>query len=78
FSKDGSYEATVTGEMTIKEESKPISEKGTITVAGGNITINTTFNLTLSDYKIVFKKGKPSSNIAKTIAVTAIAEYNKQ
>jgi polyisoprenoid-binding protein YceI len=78
FSKDGSYEATVIGEMTIKEESKPISEKGTITVAGGNITINTTFNLTLSDYKIVFKKGKPSSNIAKTIAVTAIAEYNKQ
>jgi polyisoprenoid-binding protein YceI len=78
FNKDGTYQATVSGEMTIKEVSKQIDETGTITVAGGKITVNTKFNLTLSDYGIEFKKGKPSSNIAKTIEVTAIAEYSKQ
>lgn len=78
FSKDGSYDATVSGEMTIKEVSKAINEKGTITVSGGNITVNTKFDLTLSDYGIEFKKGKPASNIAKTIEVTVVAEYNKQ
>jgi polyisoprenoid-binding protein YceI len=78
FSKDGSYDATVSGEMTIKEVSKAINEKGTITVSGGNITVNTKFDLILSDYGIEFKKGKPASNIAKTIEVTVVAEYNKQ
>tara|TARA_R110001592_G_scaffold194192_2_gene441636 strand:+ start:533 stop:1096 length:564 start_codon:yes stop_codon:yes gene_type:complete len=78
FAKDGTYNATIDGEMTIKGESKAISEKGSITVAGGKITVNSTFDLTLADYGIAFKKGKPASNIAKTIAVTIVAEYSKQ
>lgn len=75
FEKDGVYNATVTGEMTIKETAKSITEKGTITIKNGAITIDTKLKIVLADYKIAFEKGKPSTNIAKTIDVTFKIEY---
>ena len=75
FSKDGTYEADVEGELTIKGVTKPVHEKGTITVKGGKIETQSKFNITLSDYGINFVKGKPSSNIAKTVEITVQAEY---
>ena len=64
--------------MTIKGELQPFNAEGIISVADGKITVNSKFNLTLADYKIAFKKGKPSTNIAKTIEVTLVAEYSAQ
>ena len=75
FSKDGSYPATIEGDLTIKGVTNHISEKGSVSVKGGKITANSTFNVTLADYKITFVKGKPSTNIAKTVEVTVIAEF---
>jgi len=75
FKKDGTYTANVAGEMTIKGVTKPITEKATITVKGSEIHVNTKFNLTLADYGVAFSKGKPSTNIAKTVETTVIAEY---
>lgn len=75
FSKDGVYNATVTGEMTIKEITNPVNEKGTITVKGGQVIVETKLKIVLADYKIAFEKGKPSKNIAKTIDVTMKIEY---
>ncbi|MDP2388084.1 MAG: YceI family protein [Bacteroidota bacterium] len=75
FSKDGVYNATVSGEMTIKETTNPVNEKGTITVKGGQVTVNTKLKIVLADYKIAFEKGKPSKNIAKTIDITMKIEY---
>jgi len=75
FSKDGTYYATATGEMTIKEITKPVKAKGTITVTGGKVSLNSKMNLTLSDYKITFSKGKPSTNVAKTIEITTNSVY---
>lgn len=75
FSKDGVYNATVTGEMTIKETTNPVNEKGTVTVKGGQLTIDTKLKIVLADYKIAFEKGKPSKNIAKAIDVTMKIEY---
>lgn len=75
FTKDGSYNATVSGEMTIKETTKAVTEKGTVTVKNGVVTIDTKINVVLSDYKIAFEKGKPSTNIAKAIDVTFKVEY---
>jgi polyisoprenoid-binding protein YceI len=75
FSKDGIYNATVTGEMTIKETTKPVNEKGTVTVKNGAVTIDTKLQIVLADYKIAFEKGKPSTNIAKSIEVTFKIEY---
>jgi len=75
FIKDGSYEAIVEGDMTIKGVTKPISEKGTINVKNGKVDIKSIFNIILAEYGISFVEGKPSTNIAKEIEVTVIAEY---
>lgn len=75
FSKDGIYQATVKGELTLKGVTKPISENGTITVKGNKIEVQSKFSITLADYGIEFVKGKPASNIAKTVEVTVQAEY---
>ncbi len=75
FAKDGVYNATVTGEMTIKEITNPVNEKGTVTVKNGTVTVDTKLVIVLSDYKIAFEKGKPSTNVAKSIDVTFKIEY---
>lgn len=75
FTKNGTYQITVTGTMTIKGVTKNISEKGSITVKDGAITVNCKFDLTLADYGISFAKGKMQSNVAKTVLVTLVAEY---
>jgi len=77
FSEDGSYSADVEGELTIKDVTKPIREKGTITVKGNQIALNSIFNITLADFQITFAKGKPSSNIAKKLEITVEAEYEQ-
>ena len=78
FTKDGTYEANVSGNLTIKDVTKPINEKGTITVKGGVINAQTKFKLVLADYGITFKKGKPSTNVAKEIEVTLNADYQSE
>lgn len=75
FSKDGVYQADVEGELSIKGETKPISEKGSITVKDGNIGVESKFDLTLADYGISFVKGKPSTNVASVVEVTVMADY---
>ncbi len=75
FSKDGTYQATVKGDLTLKGVTKPILENGTITVKGNKIEVQSKFSITLADYGIEFVKGKLASNIAKTVEVTVQAEY---
>jgi polyisoprenoid-binding protein YceI len=75
FDKDGTYDAEITGELTIKGVTNTITEKGTVTVKGNKVKVNSKFTLNLADYKITFEKGKPSTNIAKTVEVTVVAEY---
>ena len=78
FTKDGVYPAEVEGDLTIKEVTKPIKEKGTITVKGNTIEVQSKFNIILADYEISFVQGKPSTNIAKTVEVTVHAEYQPE
>lgn len=75
FKKDGVYNAEVTGKLTIKDVTKEVKEKGTVTVKGGVVTIDTKINLFLADYNVVFTKGKPAASIAKTVAATVKAVY---
>jgi len=75
FTKDGSYEVEIEGQMTLHGETKTVTEKGTITIKGGKISASATFNLILADYKIAFEKGKPSTNIAKKIKITVNFNY---
>lgn len=78
FGQDGIYEATISGNLTIKDVTKPINEKGTITVKEGIVTAQSKFKLVLGDYGIAFKKGKPSTNIAKEIEVSLNADYKPE
>ena len=75
FKMDGTYNANIEGNLTIHGETKNINEKAIITVNGNSIVLNTKFSLTLADYAIAFKDGKPSTNIAKVIEITVVAEY---
>ena len=75
FNTDGSYTTNVKGDLTINGVTKPINEKVTFNIEGGKISLTSKFNITLADYEIAFKKGKPSTNIAKTVEVTAVANY---
>ncbi|MCF6169077.1 YceI family protein [Lutibacter sp.] len=78
FDKDGTYNATVKGEMTLHGVTKAITETAVITIKGNKVIVETKLKLTLADYNINFKKGKPSTNIAKTIDVTSKSEYTKE
>ena len=78
FTTNGSYQANVEGEFTIKGITKDVSEKATIVVNGELIEVISKFNITLADYGVSFVKGKPSTNIAKEVEVTMKAEYQAE
>lgn len=75
FSKDGSYEAIISGELEIKGEINPITEKASIMVQGDQVTLDSKMSIVLSDYGITFSGGKPATNIAKAVEVTVKAIY---
>lgn len=52
FTKDGTYKATVNGDLTIKGITKKTKVAGTITVTGGKIKVATNFAIKLADYNI--------------------------
>ena len=75
FGADGTYEADVTGDLTINGVTKAITEKATITIKDAKISLNSKFNVVLAEYEVAFENGKPSKNIAKTVEVTVEAHY---
>ena len=78
WEEDGTYNATITGDLTIKGVTKTYSADGTVTVSGNTLKVSSKLNVTLADHGIAFEKGKPSTNIAKTVEVTILAEYQSQ
>jgi polyisoprenoid-binding protein YceI len=75
FNKNGSYTANVSGKLTIHGVTKDISETLKLEVKDGVVSGVTEFNITLADYGVVFAKGKPSTNIGKTIKITAVLNF---
>ena len=75
FTKDGTYDAVVEGELTIRGVTQQIREQGKVTVKGDKIEVKSVFNVALADHGIEFRRGKPASNIAKEVEVTVYAEY---
>ena len=74
FSKDGSYEATVIGKMTIHGVTNPISTTGTINVTGGEISVQSQFVALVADYDIKIP-GVVRDNIAKEVEITVDISY---
>ncbi|HKL03598.1 MAG TPA: YceI family protein [Cryomorphaceae bacterium] len=73
FTKDGSYPATVTGDMTIHGVTKPIETTGTIEVKGGKVITESKFMVSPEDYDIEIP-GVVRDKIAKEIEVTVSTE----
>lgn len=77
---NGKYEITVTGDLTIRDVTKPITEKGTIEINNGVITANSVFTVKqIGDYHV----GKPKSkskkaNVADDIEVTFKGIYKSE
>lgn len=78
FANNGKYEAWVEGELTIKGVTNNVKEKGTINIVDNTINVESIFDVVLADYGVTFVKGKPSTNIAKTVEVTVLAEYKSE
>lgn len=75
FNENGTYFATVSGQLTIHGVTNDIEETLKLDVKEGVVSGMTEFNITLSDYGVVFEKGKPSTNIGKTVKITAVLNF---
>ena len=75
FSKDGTYPATVTGDLSIHGITKKVEASGTITITQGVINASSKFSVKVKDYNIKI----PSiveNKIAETVDVTVDCKYD--
>ena len=74
FAKEGTYDVTVEGDLTIHDVTNKISTKGTIEVVSGGINANSKFNIVPEDYKISIP-GVVREKINKNLEVTVAMKY---
>jgi hypothetical protein len=74
FSKNGTYDVTVEGDLMIHDVTNKISTKGTIEVITGGINANAKFNIVPEDYKIIIP-GVVREKINKNLEVTVTMKY---
>jgi hypothetical protein len=74
FSKNGKYNVTVEGDLTIRDVTNKITAKGTIEVVSGGINANSKFNIVPEDYKINIP-GVVRDKIDKNLEVTLVMKY---
>jgi hypothetical protein len=75
YAKDGEYEITSTGILTIHGVDKPRTEKGKLVIKNGMLTIQSEFNVAIKDHDITVPK-LLVQNIAETVNVKFIAQYD--
>ncbi len=77
FEKDGEYQATFTGTMSIHGVEKEITEKATIVIKNGKASLSSKFNLRPEDYGVEIPAGK-RDNISEVVEVTVKMDYEKK
>lgn len=75
--KDGEYDATVTGKMNIHGVEKEYTLSGKIKVSGGKISIDSKFNVRIADHKIEIPQ-LVVQNIAEVVEVTVHFDYEEK
>jgi polyisoprenoid-binding protein YceI len=75
FSKLGTYNVTVEGDLTIRDITNQITTTGTIEVVTGGINAGAKFNIVPEDYKINIPR-VVRDNIAKILEVTVTMKYS--
>jgi hypothetical protein len=74
FSKPGSYDVIVEGDLTIHDVTNKVKVKGTVEVAPGGINANSKFPIVPEDYKISIP-GVVREKIAKNLDVTVDIKF---
>ena len=74
FSKNGTYDVTVEGDLTIHNVTNKVNIKGTIEVIAGGINASSKFNIVPEDYKIEIP-GVVREKIDKNLEVTVSMKY---
>jgi polyisoprenoid-binding protein YceI len=80
FSKNGIYDVTVEGDLTIRDVTKKVTTKGTIEVVTGGLNANSKFSIVPEDYKINIPsvvRDKISKNLEVTVAMKYTPVENK-
>jgi len=74
LAKDGTYEVTSTGKITMHGQEKEITVPGTFTVKDGEASLKSNFPLAVADFKIEIPQ-LLFQNIADTVAVKVNVNY---
>ena len=74
FSKDGTYNISVSGNLTIHGVTNKITVPGTISIKAGKVSASAVFKILVADYKISIPK-MVESNISKSIEVKVDCNY---
>ncbi len=74
LNKDGVYDVTAKGDLTIHGVTKPVETKGTLTVAGKSIKLMGDFNIKLEDYS-VSGAAIGAGKVSKEPNITVVAEF---
>jgi hypothetical protein len=69
FAKDGSYKATVKGDLTLHGITKSITANGTVEIKGGKPVVSCKFSVALKDFNV------STSGVGQTIAVDVSCQY---
>jgi polyisoprenoid-binding protein YceI len=74
FNKDGVYDVTVAGDLTMHGVTKPVEAKGTITVNGKSVKATSDFTVKLEDYGV--KGGAiAAGKVSKEPKISVSAEF---
>ncbi len=77
FKKDGTYTVNVSGKLTIKDVTKPVTATGTIVVKGGKVTAKSEFKIKRAEYNV---KGEAihEKKIGQVITIKVDCTYDKR
>jgi hypothetical protein len=74
FTKDGTYNVTVTGDLNMHNVTNKVTIPAVILIKGGKVSANAVFKVKLDDYKISVPK-IVEGNISKTIEIKVDCNY---
>lgn len=75
YSKNGTYNVSVTGDLTIKGVTKKITTNAKIIVTGASIATSSSFKVTLADYGISGQQPIESGKVNKEAKVNVTATF---
>lgn len=77
FSKDGSYNVNVSGDLTIRDVTKPVTATGVISLKNGAVTVTSTFTVKRKDYNVI-GEAFVQQKLGDDIKINVNCQYDKQ